>query len=871
MPQAAASQAAAGEHKHTNRLAKEQSPYLLQHAHNPVEWYPWGEEAFEAARQQDKPIFLSVGYATCHWCHVMEHESFESEETAAIMNKHFINIKVDREERPDVDRVYMTFVQALTGGGGWPMSVWLTPGELKPFYGGTYYPGTDQYGMPSFPTILRRIAQLWGTKRSELEEQASTIMSQLEALTSSPPASPAGQSSSAAAAADPKRLLAAVQGCAKALMKGYDAKLGGFGGPPKFPRPSEINLLLRAATEQAASGAKPSSKALSAQQLLSASLQSLQAMAAGGMYDQLGGGFHRYSVDEFWHVPHFEKMMYDNPQLALTYLDAFRITLAAQKQQQAAAPATAVAAAAADAGATLVSPAAAPAGDGTASAGSSCSSLAVENERLMDPRVYATVVRGVLDYMRRDMTHPEGGLYSAEDADSLDTATGKKSEGAFYVWTAYEIKSVLGADRAGVFGDVYGVQAGGNCNLSARSDPHQEFTGKNVLMQFKQLSEAPAVQQAGLALDSAQQLLGECRRQLFDVRAGRPRPSLDDKVVTAWNGQAISAYALASRILPAQQPQPQPCFPVEGCAPEVYLAAAVAAAEFVKQQLWDESKGRLRRAFCKAPSAVEGFSDDYALLIAGLLDLYEAGGGLGWLAWAVTLQDTLDSLFWDGSSGGYFQGSGADPSIKLRLKEDYDGAEPAPSSIGAANLLRLAALLPQGASPSSSSSQATASMSYAARADAILVAFSDRIEGAGIAMPQMCAAAWMRLHTPLRQVIVAGSPSQPATQALLNAAHAAWAPDKALLLIDQADAESASFWQQHNPEAWAMVEAHYSKAAAAAAAGAAAGGEVEPTAFVCQNFTCLAPTSSAEKLYEQLSARPGKGAAGGVKLTPVKL
>eukprot|EP00882_Tetradesmus_deserticola_P004133 GHRQ01004365.1.p1 GENE.GHRQ01004365.1~~GHRQ01004365.1.p1 ORF type:complete len:347 (+),score=129.66 GHRQ01004365.1:108-1148(+) len=301
MPQAAASQAAAGEHKHTNRLAKEQSPYLLQHAHNPVEWYPWGEEAFEAARQQDKPIFLSVGYATCHWCHVMEHESFESEETAAIMNKHFINIKVDREERPDVDRVYMTFVQALTGGGGWPMSVWLTPGELKPFYGGTYYPGVDQYGMPSFPTILRRIAQLWSTKREDLEEQASTIMGQLEEFTSSPPASP-GTAAAAAAAVDPKQLLAAVRGCAKSLMKGYDPKLGGFGGPPKFPRPSEINLLLRAATEQAAIGGKgggkvgsmAGSKALSAQQLLQASLHSLQVMAAGGMYDQLGGGFHRY-------------------------------------------------------------------------------------------------------------------------------------------------------------------------------------------------------------------------------------------------------------------------------------------------------------------------------------------------------------------------------------------------------------------------------------------------------------------------------------------------------------------------------------------------------------------------------------------------
>ncbi|KAF6251178.1 Six-hairpin glycosidase-like protein [Scenedesmus sp. NREL 46B-D3] len=432
-------------------------------------------------------------------------------------------------------------------------------------------------------------------------------------------------------------------------------------------------------------------------------------MAAGGLYDQLGGGFHRYSVDEYWHVPHFEKMMYDNPQLALTYLDAFRITLASQKQQQKAAGgssssssgAAGTTAAAAGAGAALFSPAAAAAaaaaaGDGVAAAGSSSSSLAVEDAQLMDPTVYATVVRGVLDYMRRDMTHPEGGLYSAEDADSQDAATSKKAEGAFYVWTADEVVQVLGEERAGLFAEVYGVQQGGNCNLSARSDPHQEFTGKNVLMQFMQLGGVSSVQQEALPLARAQQLLGECRQLLFAQRAGRPRPSLDDKVVTAWNGQAISAYALASRVLPAEQPPAPPCFPVEGCTPGTYLQAAVAAARFVKEQLWDEGAGRLRRAFCKAPSTVEGFADDYALLIAGLLDLYEAGGGLDWLRWALQLQDTLDSLFWDSSSGGYFQGSGADPSIKLRLKEDYDGAEPAPSSIAAANLLRLAALLPQG-------------------------------------------------------------------------------------------------------------------------------------------------------------------------------
>eukprot|EP00879_Flechtneria_rotunda_P007477 GHRR01007843.1.p1 GENE.GHRR01007843.1~~GHRR01007843.1.p1 ORF type:complete len:375 (+),score=98.63 GHRR01007843.1:223-1347(+) len=301
--QSAASHAVEGEHKYTNRLAKEQSPYLLQHAHNPVDWYPWSDEAFEAAKQQSKPIFLSVGYATCHWCHVMEHESFESEEAAAIMNKHFINIKVDREERPDVDRVYMTFVQAMTGHGGWPMSVWLTP-DLKPFYGGTYYPGKDSYGMPSFATVLRKIATLWATKQTDLESQASDILQQLQDFTSSLPPSPSAEG--AAAPVEPRRLLNAIHGCAKQLAKGFDAKLGGFGGPPKFPRPSEINLLLRAATEQASqeasSGTSKSGKSAtaspSAELLVTMSLFTLQAMAAGGMYDQIGGGFHRYRCAE---------------------------------------------------------------------------------------------------------------------------------------------------------------------------------------------------------------------------------------------------------------------------------------------------------------------------------------------------------------------------------------------------------------------------------------------------------------------------------------------------------------------------------------------------------------------------------------------
>eukprot|EP00878_Enallax_costatus_P033128 GHUV01036516.1.p1 GENE.GHUV01036516.1~~GHUV01036516.1.p1 ORF type:complete len:459 (+),score=103.89 GHUV01036516.1:406-1782(+) len=413
--------------------------------------------------------------------------------------------------------------------------------------------------------------------------QASTVMEQLEDFTSSPPQSP----TAAAAAPDKRRLLSAVSGCAKALSKGFDSKLGGFGGPPKFPRPSEINLLLKAAEEQDVSEQGVPSASL----LLGMSLFSLQKMAAGGMYDQIGGGFHRYSVDEHWHVPHFEKMLYDNPELALTYLDAFRLTLAEQRRI----------------GSGSITPAAAAAADaGAAGSGSSKRAKLEDDKTLKDPRVYATVVRGILDYLRRDMTHPEGGIYSAEDADSLDTSTGKKSEGAFYVWTADEINKVLGTERATLFSEVYGVKSEGNCTLSPRSDPHNEFNGKNVLMQFKSLSAAVSAAAPDMPLERAEVLLGSCRHELWGRRAKRPRPALDDKIVTAWNGQAMSAFALASRILPAEQPPPKPCFPVDACTPDTYMTAAVKMAEFARHNLWDASTGRLRRAFCKAPSAVEG-------------------------------------------------------------------------------------------------------------------------------------------------------------------------------------------------------------------------------------------------------------------------
>src|SRR5437660_4502906 len=356
--------------EHTNRLAREKSPYLLQHAHNPVDWYSWGEEAFAKARRENKPIFLSVGYSTCHWCHVMAHESFENEETAAIMNREFVNIKVDREERPDVDRVYMTFVQATTGGGGWPMSVWLTP-DLKPFVGGTYFPPEDRYGQPGFKKVLERIATAWKENHDKIVEQGANIVAAL-------------RESQASGTAEGKIDAAILEAAYKQLDRSYDPKEGGFGNAPKFPRPVTVNFLTRFYARYPKSGAD--------KQALEMALFTLRKMAAGGMHDHIGGGFHRYSVDRYWHVPHFEKMLYDQAQLAVAYLDAFQIT----KDQQ-----------------------------------------------------YESVARDILDYVARDMTSKEGGFFSAEDADSpLVAGIGdpghKTAEGAFYIWTKKEIDNVLG-------------------------------------------------------------------------------------------------------------------------------------------------------------------------------------------------------------------------------------------------------------------------------------------------------------------------------------------------------------------------------------------------------------------------------------------
>ncbi|KAF5835573.1 Six-hairpin glycosidase-like protein [Dunaliella salina] len=662
----------------------------------------------------------------------------------------------------------MSYIQAISGRGGWPMSVWLTP-DLEPIYGGTYYPSKDmirggQLMMPSFKTVLMRIGQLWESNREDLKAKGTSVMSQLSAALS------AEASGVEAETIGPDAAEHALTTCTAQLARRFDPDRGGFGGAPKFPRPCEINNLLCTYDLQKAQG-----KEGEANKALHMAIFSLEKMAAGGMYDQIGGGFHRYSVDEFWHVPHFEKMCYDNPQLVLTYLAAFQITKA--------------------------------------------NSLAM-------------VARGVLDYLRRDMTSKEGGLFSAEDADSLDPSTNHKSEGFFYVWTQEEVEKVLGPERAPLFCDAYSIRKQGNCTLSPRSDPMDEFRGKNVPILLQPL-ERIAVQN-NLGLEELHQKLADCRKDLHAARAARPRPGLDDKIVTAWNGYGISAFARAARTLAAEEPPAGPLFPVEGVKCHEYLQCAERTAEFVRDHLWDGNKRTLLRSYRVAPSPVEGFADDYACLIQGLLDLYEAGGDTQWLQWAMELQQRMDELFLDPAGGGYYATTGADKSILIRIKDEYDGAEPTASSVAAANLQRLAHLVP---------GKAGSGERWMNEADKTLASLQGQHFEIPLAVPQLCCSGYLKLASPFKQVIVAYdsfAPHAPPFQALMDAVHAPFAPSKAVIHIDVSDPACKAFWQDHNPAALDMVQAHFEKHG------------VAPTAFICQNFTCQAPTSSPVDVAKQL-------------------
>jgi uncharacterized protein YyaL (SSP411 family) len=701
---------------HTNRLANEKSPYLLQHAHNPVDWYPWGPEAFEKARTEQKPIFLSIGYSTCHWCHVMERESFENEEIAGILNREFVPVKVDREERPDVDRIYMAFVQAATGGGGWPMSVWLTP-ELRPFFGGTYFPPEDRWGRAGFATVLRRVAEAWHDEHDKIAASSVEVLEQLEQQTAA--------QESAAVPLD----RAVLESAFYAFRRSYDTRYGGFGGAPKFPRPVVYNFLLRYWVRTRNKEA------------LEMVLATLRAMARGGMHDQLGGGFHRYAVDERWRVPHFEKMLYDQAQLAASYVEAFQITGESQ---------------------------------------------------------YAETARRTLDYVIREMRDESGGFYSAEDADSaLDAAHPEdKREGAYYVWTREEIERVAGSPAAEWFCYRYGVKPEGN----AEADPHGEFAGKNILCQAHTVEET--ARDAGRGVDEVRDALRDAGRKLLAARERRPRPHRDDKVLAAWNGLAISALARAGAAL----------------GEPVYTDAAVRAAEFVTSRMYDAAGGVLLRRYRQGEAAIPGFLDDYALVAQACLDLYESVFELRWLELAQKLAEDIRRRFEDPAEGGFFSSSGDDSSLVMRIKDDYDGAEPSGNSVAILMLLRLAAL--------------TGRAEYRQSAERALRAFAPRMAELPQAVPHMLAACEFALGTP-REVVVVGDRSARGTQALLEVVHRRFLPGQVTMLVD-------------GPEARRTLSANLPEIAGM---GQLDGGTA---AYVCENYACRLPVSDPERLTELL-------------------
>ena len=705
-----------------NRLAAARSPYLLQHAGNPVDWYPWGDEAFARARDTDQPIFLSIGYSTCHWCHVMERESFENPDVAAVLNAHFVSIKVDREERPDVDRVYMAFVQGTTGSGGWPMSVWLTP-DLKPFYGGTYFPPTSRWGRPGFVDILQEIARVWRTEREKLVESADAVAEQLRVHGSTPVLVTVPDTGALARTVSQFRAA-------------FDRRHGGFGDAPKFPRPSELLFLFREYARSDADEARDMA------------LASLTAMATGGIRDHIGGGFHRYAVDAAWRVPHFEKMLYDQAQLVLAYVDAAQAS-----------------------------------GD----------------------RQYLDVAEDTLRYVMREMTDAEGAFYSAEDADSVapderDKPGAHKAEGAFYLWTDDEFTEVTGADSA-IAARRFGVEPGGNAPI----DPQQEFTGKNLL--YLARTEDELASEFGVPIEAVRDALGRARLALFRARLDRPRPHLDDKILTAWNGLMIAAFARAARVVRGLGDSDN--------AAAAYLSAARRAAEFFRARMWDEQARTLLRRFRAGEAGIEAYAEDYAALIFGIVELFQADPDPRWLEWAVALQTRQDELFWDETDGGWFSTTGRDPSVLVRLKEDYDGAEPAASSVAVSNLLALTHLVDEP--------------QWITRIERTLRLFGSRLEQAGRAVPMM-SAALSAYHAGGSEIVIVGDGDASPLAEVLARRYLPFS------LVVQVTSDEQRALASQLPLLASMRPT----------SGA--------TAFVCRRFACGPPVSSAADLERQLDA-----------------
>ncbi len=687
-----------------NRLIAETSPYLLQHAHNPVEWYPWGAEALNRAKAEDKPIFLSIGYAACHWCHVMAHESFEDETTAHLMNELFVNIKVDREERPDLDSIYMNAVVGLTGSGGWPMSVWLTP-DGKPFYGGTYFPPAPRYNMPSFREVLQAVAGAWQSRRAEILQSGDNIAAYLQ------------QAMEFATTSERQPLSAdTLTRAVHTIIRSYDRLNGGWGGAPKFPQPMTLEFLLRRYVQDPA------------EDLRTVIDHTLSAMAQGGMYDQLGGGFHRYSTDARWLVPHFEKMLYDNSQLARVYLHAW--------------------------------------------------------QALADPD-YRLIAVEILDYVLREMTHPAGGFYSTQDADSEGV------EGKFFLWTVDEIRALLG-DEALLFNELYGVTPQGNFH-----EPHSP-PGQNIL---SLVADPSAIaEKNGLSSMQLGEILTAARSKLFAAREQRVKPGRDEKVLAAWNGLMLAALAEAARDQTL------------GRRAEIYRSAAEKNAWFLLDHMRTDA-GRLLRTWKDGQAKLNGYLEDYACVIDGLLELYQTTFAEQWFVAARELADTLLQHYTD-PAGGFFDTSDDHETLVTRPKDLQDNAVPSGNAMAASALLKLAAF--------------TGEDRYYQHAEALLGALQPALIQSPLGFAQWLVALDFALSTP-QEIAIVGDLRSGEAQALLEVIRRGYRPHQ-VAALGAPDRLSAIPLLRDRP----MIDHR-------------------PTAYVCVRFACQRPTTDPAVLAEQLA------------------
>jgi len=703
----------------TNRLAQEKSPYLLQHAHNPVDWFAWNDTAFEKARREDKPVFLSIGYATCHWCHVMERESFEDESIGKYLNEHFVSIKVDREERPDVDKIYMTFVQSTTGSGGWPLNVFLTPG-LKPFFGGTYFPPDARYDRPSFLQMLQQIAGLWRERKNEVVASADELHARLELITT--------RDAKENSPLTPQTL----QRAAQMFKEAFDPVNGGFGNAPKFPQPGIPSFVLRTAKRFGDDGA------------VHMVLHTCERMAAGGIHDQLGGGFARYAVDAKWRVPHFEKMLYDNAQLVQLYLDAHLVSKAESGKRKA--------------------------------------------------ETFAETARDILDYVLRDLTHPGGGFFSAEDADS------EGHEGKFYCWTKDELSRLLTVEEFNVAAKYFGVTAEGNFVDHSHPTP---LAGQNVLSIVNPIRSGDSAERrknaesTALCRDAAttdEELLAAAKSKMLAARAQRIRPQLDDKILASWNGLMLGAFARAAAVL----------------GDEKYRAAAEKNLQFVREKLWDEKSKTLFHRWRDGERDHVQLLEGCAFLLDGVIQLYETTLEPKHLDFASGLAEAMLARFYDAANGGFWQSPAGAKDLILRVKDDYDGAEPSGNSIATRALLKLAAI--------------TGRDDFRQPAEATLQLFAHRLQNQPAALAFMLHALDFWLDAP-RRVVIAGDANSPKFNELLRAAHSVYQPNKIVLGNTGAVEPFAKTLSAKN----------------------------EATAYVCTGNACQPPTDDVEILRQQLA------------------